>query len=176
MRPFRLAACLTVALLAAACQPDGTAALTPPQEPGPDAIGTICRMALSEHAGPKGQVFLKGQDRPLWFSSVRDTFNWLLVEDGGGHVAPTIWVNDMAKSKAWDKPDAGAWVDARQAVFVANSSRHDGMGEAELVPFSDRNAAAGFAAQHGGKVLAFAQITRDVLAGNEPLHHSGHKP
>lgn len=173
MRVFRIA-CLSVALLAAACNPESTAALVPPQEPGPDAVGTICHMNLSEHAGPKGQVFLKGQDRPLWFSSVRDTFNWLLVEDGGGHVAPTVWVNDMAKSKAWDKPDAGAWVNARQAVFVAGSNRHDGMGEVELVPFSDRTAAASFAAKNGGKVLAFAQITRDVLAGAEAPRHMSH--
>lgn len=171
MSPFRLAAVLALGLLAAACDADKSASLPQPLEPGPDSIGTICRMALSEHAGPKGQVFLSRQDRPLWFSSVRDTFTWLLIEDGpgGGHAA--IWVNDMGRTKSWDHPDAGAWVEARQAVFVIGSDKGAQMGGSEFVPFSDRTAAADFAARHGGKVVAFAQITRDVLAATE---HEGH--
>lgn len=167
MSSFRIAAILVIGLLAVGCDQNQAAQVPPPQEPGPEAVGTICRMALAEHGGPKGQVFLTRQDRPLWFSSVRDTFTWLLVEDGpgGGHAA--IWVNDMGKAQSWDKPDAGAWVEAHQAVFVVGSDRGAQMGGTELVPFSDRNAAAAFAAKHGGTVMAFAQITRDVLAATE---------
>jgi len=165
MKAFRLAATLAVGLLLAACNQDKAASLPQPLEPGPDAVGTICRMALAEHGGPKGQVFLRKDDKPLWFSSVRDTFTWLLIEDGGQQHYAAIWVNDMGKSKAWDRPDAGAWVQARQAFFVAGSDKGAEMGGTELVPFADRKAAENFAHAHGGTVLGFSQITREVLSG-----------
>jgi copper chaperone NosL len=176
MKAFRLAAALCLGLALAACNQDKAASVPAPHEPGPDAVGTICRMALSEHGGPKGQVFLRSGDRPLWFSSVRDTFTWLLIEDGNAPSAAAIWVNDMARSKAWDRPDAGAWVQARHAFFVAGSDRGTGMGDAELVPFSDRAMAQDFANKHGGTVLGFSQITREVLAGaaaNQGKHRHG---
>lgn len=173
MSPVRFVAILALGLLVAACNQEKTAALPQPLEPGPDAVGTICRMTLAEHGGPKGQVFLNGQDKPLWFSSVRDTFTWLLVEDGGGQSYAAIWVNDMGRSKAWDRPEAGAWVEARQAVFVSGSDKGAEMGGSELVPFSDPAAAREFVGAHGGTVLAYAQITRDVLAGTgAPAHQA----
>jgi|AGTN01.1.fsa_nt_gi Predicted lipoprotein involved in nitrous oxide reduction len=167
MSTLRFAAVVALGLLAGACGQDKTASLPPPHEPGPDAVGTICRMALSEHAGPKGQVFVGRQDRPLWFSSVRDTFTWLLVESTPGSGYAAIWVNDMGRSATWDTPAAGAWVEAREAVFVVGSGQGAQMGGSELVPFSDKDKANRFAADHGGTVMAFAQITRDVLAATE---------
>ncbi|MCR6630506.1 MAG: nitrous oxide reductase accessory protein NosL [Magnetospirillum sp.] len=167
MSPFRLVIALAAGLLAAACDQGGSGRVPQALEPGPDAIGTICRMALSEHGGPKGQVFLNAQDKPLWFSSVRDTFTWLLIEDRPGTGLAAIWVNDMGKSTAWDKPAAGAWVEARQAVFVVGSDKGAQMGGSEFVPFADRAAAAAFAASHGGKVMGFGDITREVLAATE---------
>ncbi len=169
MKAFHVAV-VAMGLALAACNQDKTASLPQALEPGPDAVGTICRMALSEHGGPKGQVFVTKDGKPLWFSSIRDTFTWLLIEEGAAQGYAAIWVNDMGKSKQWERPDAGAWVEARQAVFVIGSAKGTQMGGSELVPFSDRKAAQDFAGAHGGTVLAFSQITREVLSGQAAGH------
>lgn len=174
MRARSLIAAALLAVAVAACGDDKVATLPAPREPGPDAIGTVCRMALSEHTGPKGQVFIGSQDAPLWFSSVRDTFTWLLVDDGAGGRFAAIYVNDMGRSANWEKPDADAWVEARTAHFVVGSDRGAAMGGGELVPFSDRGKAEEFAGRHGGKVIGYAQISRDLLAqGDGPSGGNG---
>lgn len=177
MTPSRLAAVMLLAFGLGACGDHQGAVRPQPLEPGPDAIGTICRMSLSEHAGPKGQVFLNGQPRPLWFSSVRDTFAWMLVDGGSTQGIAAIWVNDMARSKTWDRPDAGAWVEARQATYVVGSNRGADMGGGELVPFSDPAAAVQFASRHGGRTLGFRDITHETLAepASTPAGHGDHR-
>ncbi len=163
------AVALALVSVLAACNPDQKAALPQPQEPGSDAVGTICGMNLNEHHGPKGQVFVSDGDQPFWFSSVRDAFTWLLVDDGLGKTVAAIYVNDMGKATDWANPQPGTWVEARHAWFVVASDRVGGMGGAELVPFGERAQADHFAAQHGGRVLAFQQINSSVL--NEEAHH-----
>lgn len=171
MTPLRLSGCLAAALLVTAaltaCQ-DQTASLPQPREPGRDAVGTLCHMTLSDHGGPKGQVFLKGpangpDSAPLWFSSVRDTFTWLMVDEGLDKSVAAIWVNDMGRATNWEHPEAGTWIDARKALFVIGSDKAAGMGGGELVPFSDKTAAQAFIAKHGGRVVAFSQIDRDLV-------------
>lgn len=174
MRNMLAALAMVVAL--GACQ-EQRAAMPQPQEPGPDAVGTICHMALAEHAGPKGQVFVtgEGEGRPLWFSSVRDTFTWLLVDEGLGKSVAAVWVNDMGKARDWSKPEAGAWVDARKAVYVVGSDKDAGMGGAELVPFADKAAAERFAHSHGGVVMPYAAVSRETLAVSAaPIHTASH--
>ncbi len=168
MRLVHWAAVPALALALAACQPDHQAAAPSPQEPGPGAVGTICRMNLVEHHGPKGQVFVSGTDKPFWFSSVRDMFTWLLVDDGLGTEVAAIYVNDMGRAKNWDNPEPGTWVEAHRALFVVGSNRTAAMGGTELVPFGDRPAAERFVAGHGGRILTFKQVDRNVLAAGEP--------
>lgn len=164
MKPISVIAAIMMTLALSACSEDKLAALPSPHEPGPNAIGTVCRMSLSEHNGPKGQVFITAHDAPLWFSSVRDTFTWLQVDDGAGRQFAAIYVNDMARARTWDKPEAGAWVEAKKAHFVIGSDKGADMGGSELVPFSDRKAAEDFAGRHGGKVVEYTQITPELLA------------
>jgi copper chaperone NosL len=164
MKTGRFIVMALLALALSACKDDRSAALPAPQEPGPDAVGTICRMDLAEHTGPKGQVFIKSQDKPLWFSSVRDTFTWLLIDEGTGRQFAAIYVNDMGKSSSWEKPDAGAWIEARKALFVTGSDRGSDMGGGELVPFSTRALAQEFAGKHGGAVVEYSEITSELLA------------
>lgn len=168
-----------VAVAVSACGEDKVAALPPPHEPGPNAVGTVCRMTLSEHSGPKGQVFITSQDAPLWFSSVRDTFTWLQVDDGAGRQFAAIYVNDMARAKNWEQPEAGAWVEAKKAHFVIGSDQGADMGGSELVPFSDRGSAEVFVGRHGGTVVGFADITPELLTlvdvpaiGSQGLNHA----
>ena len=52
--------------LSACGEEAGVASLPPPQEPGPGAVGYYCGMAVAEHPGPKGQVFLEGSAVPLF--------------------------------------------------------------------------------------------------------------
>ena len=168
-RTIFLSLCLIVGL--AACNPDHTAAVPAPREPRADDIGTICHMGVTEHRGPKGQVYLKGQTSPLWFSSVRDAFTWLLVDEGLGQAVAAVYFNDMGRAASWDDPGPGTWVEARQAVFVAGSDKGAAMGGQELAPFADRLAASRFVAEHGGRILAFKDVDRTLLvatAGESP--------
>src|SRR5690606_37022802 len=71
-RAMLLGAVLALGL--AAC--DGApppSVLPPPGEVQAESTGHYCGMLLLDHEGPKGQIHLAGRDKPLWFSSVRDT-------------------------------------------------------------------------------------------------------
>lgn len=128
-----------------------------------DDIGHYCNMIVADHLGPKGQIFLKSQKDPVWFSSVRDTIAFTMLPEEPKDIA-AIYVNDMAKA-SWDSPEPGTWIDARKAWYVIESDRVGGMGAPEAVPFSDKAAAEAFAAQHGGRVLAFADVPEDFILG-----------
>lgn len=163
-----------VALLAAAlalpligCNESGVAALPQPLEPTATSVAYFCSMNLLEHAGPRGQAFLKGKAEPVWFSSVRDTFAFIILPEEPKDVA-AIYVNDFAKAKDWKNPEAGTWVEIHSAWFVLGSDYRAGMGEIEIVPFSDRAAAQAFAATHNGHVVPFAGVKDDdvLLADN----------
>jgi nitrous oxide reductase accessory protein NosL len=58
---------------------------------------------------------------------------------------------------------ADGWVDASEAVYVMGSRRMGAMGPT-LVPFLARGNAEAFAKTNGGVVLAFKQITAEVMA------------
>jgi copper chaperone NosL len=150
----------------AACGEEETAAAPPPPVTlTRDAVGHFCGMTLAEHSGPKGQALLRGREgQPVWFSSARDAIAFTHLAEAPKTIR-AIYVSDMAKAESWDDPGASNWVEARQAVFVLGSSRRGGMGADEAVPFSDRGAAERFAAAHGGRVLAFAEVPRDWALG-----------
>jgi copper chaperone NosL len=176
----RLASLLAVALVALpliACHDDSkSAALPAPAEPTAESVAHFCDMAVLEHPGPKGQIFLAGQSAPIWFSSVRDTFAFtMLPEEPKSIVA--IYVNDMAKATDWRHPQAGDWVEARAAWFVLDSDYHGGMGGREAVPFSDETLAQGFVAAHGGRLARFAQVPESyVLGGDAEAPQQAAKP
>ena len=90
-----------------------------------DATGHYCGMLLSEHAGPKGQILLEGQDAPVWFSSVRDTLTFLNLPEEAKNIA-AVYVTDMAKAPSWEQPGADNWVIAGDAFFVIESDRQGG--------------------------------------------------
>jgi copper chaperone NosL len=163
----RRAACLAVLLLAAGCsQPDARTEVPAPRDVTDAAIGHYCGMGLSEHPGPKGQVFVAGRKDPYWFTSVRETFAFLKLPDEP-HKITAIYVNDMAKAQDWQRPEPGTWIDARQAWFVIGSRRRGGMGADELIPFGDAGAAGRFAAENGGRVVAYADVPRDLILAED---------
>jgi copper chaperone NosL len=167
--------CAALAVLTlAACEEEAAApaarALTD------EAIGHYCGMMLTEHEGPKGQILLEGVDDPVWFSSARDAVAFTLLPEEPKDIA-AIYVSDMGKAPSWADPGADNWTDARTASFVIGSAAEGGMGGAEAVPFADRARAEAFAAEHGGRVVAFDAIPPDYVLPSEPVaepEHDGH--
>ena len=156
---------LLAALLLAgpvACKQKQDAALPKPQEMSADAQAQFCGMSLAEHPGPKGQLFVRGQDKPFWFASVRDTFAFTMLPEMPKTIA-AIYVNDMGRAHDWAAPEPGTWVEARSAVYVIGSRRRAGMDTDEAVPFADPAAARQFAAENGGRVVSYADMPRDYI-------------
>ena len=166
MRRPLVAAALLAGLGLAGCQGEraAQAAPPPPAEVNAEATGHYCGMLLADHEGPKGQVRLVSKKEPVWFSSVRDTLAFLRLPEEPRDIA-AVYVNDMGRSKHWESPDPGAWVDPRQAWFVIDSDMRGGMGAPEAVPFSDRAAAEAFQAAHKGRVLRLADIPDAYVLG-----------
>ncbi|MEO3429323.1 nitrous oxide reductase accessory protein NosL [Pelagibius sp. CAU 1746] len=162
-----LAALLLV--FAAGC--DGgeeTVAVPPPEEYGGEAVGYFCNMLLAEHSGPKGQVHLSSRATPLWFSSVRDTVAFTLLEGEPKNVA-AIYVNDMGAATDWTEPEPGTWVMLKEAWLVIGSRHMGGMGLPEVVPFGTSEAARDFAAEYGGRVVRLAEVPADYVLGSPQL-------
>jgi copper chaperone NosL len=164
MRKIILLAAFAGVLALAGCNDQKTAEAPPPQEITDSAIGHYCGMNVLEHSGPKGQIILASRKDSVWFSSARDAISFTLLPEEPRDIR-AIYVSDMAKAPSWDKPGANNWVDARQASFVIGSRMQGGMGGDEAVPFSDRSAAEKFAAENGGRIVAFAEVPKDYVLG-----------
>ena len=122
-----------------------------------DAVGHYCGMVLNDHAGPKGQIFVRGRAGPVWFSSIKQVFAYtMLPEEPKGLLA--VYVNDMATAGADGAPDPAVWIDARQAYYVIEGGYIGGMGAEDAMPFSDQARAQDFARRHGGRVAAFSEV------------------
>ncbi|WP_188052079.1 nitrous oxide reductase accessory protein NosL [Azospirillum sp. Sh1] len=161
LRTVLLAAVLLLPL--AACkQEKAEIAPPPPVTLTADAVGHYCGMNLADHPGPKGQILVKGEARPIWLSSVRDTFAFTMLPEEPKEIS-AIYVTDVAKATDPAAPDMTAWVEARQAWYVLGSKLRGGMGDAEPYPFSDKSAAERFAQANGGKVLRFADVPEDQI-------------
>jgi len=146
-----------------ACGPDETVAdLPPPREITADAIGHFCGMALTEHPGPKGQIFVEGQKEPFWFASVTELIAFTLLPEESKRIL-AMYVTDMGGVKNLNLPASGNWIDAKTAHFVIGSEQHAGMGAREAVPFALAADANTFAAANGGQVVSFAQVPEDYV-------------
>lgn len=172
---FRFLICTVSMLALSGCYGETDAALPAPQELTRDAVGHYCGMIVADHSGPKAQIFMADRDTPLWFASVRDAFAFMLLPGEAKNVR-AIYVNDMGKTSNWQKPDPDSWIDARNANFVLGSTRKGGMGLKETVPFGTSEAAAAFAAQHGGHVVSFEKVPANYVLGDdsEPANESQH--
>jgi copper chaperone NosL len=155
---------VAIAVLLAACSPEEAARPPAPVAMTRDTLGHYCQMNLLEHPGPKAQVHLDGMAAPLFFSQVRDAVAYQRSPEQS-HPILAVYVSDMAKAESWEEPGAGNWIAGETAFYVAGAALQGGMGAPELVPFSTRDAAADFAARHGGRVVTLDEIPdEDVLA------------
>ena len=162
----RALALLVIGLLAlselAGCGEDDEVVAKPaPVEPTREASGHYCGMILLDHSGPKAQVHLPDEPEPVWFSSVRDAIAFtMLPEEPRNFTA--IYVNDMGVAQ-WAAPEPGTWIDANGAWYVIGSDRMGGMGVPEAVPFATRDAAEGFVAAHGGRIVALTDVPESYI-------------
>ncbi len=165
----RLLAALTVTttLILAGCGADKTpTAEIKPVEITRSTASVIDGMLLADYPGPKAQIHYAGQPNPDFFCNTRDMMYVYLVPEALRKVN-AVFVQDMGKAD-WDEP-MGYWIDARQAFYVAGSTRRGSMG-ATLATFALEADARSFAEEWGGEVLRFDQITIDsVIPPNDGL-------
>lgn len=126
---------------------------------GPAASCALDGMQLSDYPGPKGQLLASGQAEPEWYCDTVELLNVMLRPEQVRRVRGA-WVQDMAHAD-WDRP-RGHWIDARSAHYVLGSRRKGSMG-ATAASFADAAAAQAFAAQHGGRVLAYAELKPEMV-------------
>ncbi len=163
---------LIAVMLLAACSRADTAANAPtPREVTDASVAEFCGMNLTEHSGPKAQIFVRDLPNPYWFATVRDAFAFTMLQETPKAIA-AIYVNDMAKAKNWDQPEPGAWVEAHNASYVIGSNKRSGMNTEEAIPFSDAAAARAFAAVNGGRVVRFDTMPQSYILAST----SGDRP
>ena len=104
-----LARILPLALLVlvlVGCKEENKGPLPPPQEVSELATGQFCGMLLTEHPGPKGQIFVRDQPQPFWFATVRDAFAFTMLPEMPKNIV-AIYVNDMAHARNWTSRSRG---------------------------------------------------------------------
>ncbi|MBO9357446.1 copper resistance protein CopZ [Bordetella petrii] len=164
----RLAGVLLLAGVAACGGEDRQAAAPPsPQAVTVEAVGHYCGMALSEHTGPKGQIFLDGRDTPVWFSAIKQVFAYTVLPEEPKTIR-AIYVNDMAGAERGQAPDPDAWIDARQAYYAIETRYIGGMGAEDAMPFGQRAQAEAFAQAHGGRVATFDEVPDSYIFAQQP--------
>lgn len=156
------AVALTLGL--SACMEDELAALPSPALLTQEPVGYYCSMTVADHKGPKGQIWLKSKDQPLWFSSVRDTLTFTLLAEEPKDIL-VIYVTDMSTDESWENPKDHKWINISTAHFVTGSFRTGGMGAPEPVPFGSLESAKNFALRHGGTVVAYSTIADGSTLG-----------
>ncbi|WP_374503491.1 nitrous oxide reductase accessory protein NosL [Zoogloea sp.] len=150
---------LILAATLAACQE----AAPPPSVAVEIDAATACSldgMILADYPGPKGQIQYEGASAPEFFCDTVELFSVYLAPEQARKVKG-VFVQDMAQT-AWDKP-VGHWIDAKSAFYVQGSKRHGSMGPT-FASFAREEDARKFAAEQGGKVLRFAEVTPDMAA------------
>ena len=154
---------MLAALAATALTGCGQSATSTAVAPVEISHGTSCAldgMLLADYPGPKAQIHYAGQAGPDFFCDTVEMFNIYLQPEQARPVQ-ALFVQDMGRAD-WDQP-RGHWIDAKSAYYVHGSKRRGSMGPT-IASFAQEADAAKFAAEHGGKVYRFADITPDMAA------------
>ena len=171
MTPFRqsvLMATLCAVLGLSACGDKAETAVLA-VEIDPATTCDLDGMLLADFPGPKAQIHFKDEAKPSFYCDTVEMFNTLLKPEQVKAIRAVL-VQDMGKAD-WEQPH-GNWFDARGGIYVLGSKRTGSMGPT-IASFSQEADAKAFAAQHGGKVLPFAQITRDMVDLSGGAMHDG---
>lgn len=80
-------------------------------------------------------------------------------------------LNEVAVSFVTDF-ETGQWIEAQDAFFVHGSSAFGPMRDADLPAFASREAADALTRSRGGRVLAFTEVTPELIQSlNRSVHH-----
>ena len=166
---------LILALLIISACKEETAALPDPSPMTEDALSYFCQMQVIGHAGPKGQVHLKGHPAPLFFAQVRDLIAYLKSPERDADIL-VVYVSDMGSAPSWHQPDEADWIAAKEAHFVVGADVAGGMGAPEIVPFATVFDADAFTAKYGGEVVSLDAIPDDAALGPVDLDEKLEEP
>ncbi|MBI4848565.1 MAG: nitrous oxide reductase accessory protein NosL [Nitrospirae bacterium] len=118
----------------------------------------VCGMIIVDFPGAKAQIHYK-KGKYDTFCSTLDMFLFYLQPDRPKDIT-AIYVNDMGKADM--EHPVNLWTDATKAFYVYGGDVMGPMGEA-MIPFSELKDAAAYIKQHGGKLIAFNDVTMDML-------------
>ena len=155
-RLIHLLAIMLAALTLATCTKE-----QPPLVSQEVTQGTVCSldgMTLMDYPGPKGQIHY-ADGATEFFCDTVEMFSISLRPEQQKRIRG-IFTQDMAKAD-WRAPK-GQWIAARSAYYVRGSSQRGSMGPT-LAAFAARADAQVFAQKYGGTVLAFDQVTIDMV-------------
>lgn len=153
---------LSVMFLLASClRQEG--AKPSPLELTRDSACAVCGMIIVDFPGAKAQIHYR-KGKYSTFCSTLDMFLFYLQPDRPADIV-ALYVNDMGKADG-TRPK-GHWIDALKAFYVQGGDIMGPMGEA-LVPFEERKDAEAYREKHGGKIIAFTDVTMDML---QPAQH-----
>jgi len=126
----------------------------------------VCGMIIVDFPGARAQVhYINGEIDH--FCSTLDMFLFYLQPDRPANIAAVL-VNDMGENEH-DHPE-GHWIEAQNAHYVYGGDIMGPMGEA-LVPFLDLKEAEVYVAEHGGRIVAFNDVTEEMLKPEAAIHH-----
>ncbi|MCK5041515.1 MAG: nitrous oxide reductase accessory protein NosL [Sphingomonadales bacterium] len=168
----KIAVICLVGFLASCGEAENTVA-PPPHNLADDDVSYFTSMVIVEHNGPKGHVIVEGEDKPLWFSSVRDTLAFTRLPEETRKIL-AIYLTDMSKADTWDNPDNSTWAEAENLFYVVGSSKMGGMGQAEMVPFSIVSDAETFSQEFGGTVVTLDEIATDLILSPPDTNQHSH--
>ena len=134
-----------------------------------DARCPVCGMYPARFPKWAAQIIFK-DGSAHFFDSPVDLF--MFLEDSA-RFDPTHKAEDAAALYVADHR-SGAWVDARQATFVIDSSAKGPMRGPDLPAFAKLADAQAFATEHGGRTLGFVDLDRSVMGGLRSSTHAGH--
>jgi len=156
----------------------GLAACSEPRQDTPAATAKgfasgdechVCGMIITDFPGPKGLAAAGATVTK--FCSTAEFFGWWLQPENQV-IQASLFVHDMTDTP-WDSPDGQRLIDATTAYYVIGTALQGSMGPT-LASFADKDKAQQFATAHGGRVLAFDDISLELLqqAAGEQYNHS----
>jgi copper chaperone NosL len=140
----------------------------------------VCGMVISKHPGPAGEIYWadaapENRDPPFWFDALKQCFfpHYFEGVDAGRELSAAYVTDYSAVDYAVSTEDgetyisshtaADAFAPAKSVSYVVESDVTGAMGP-DFVPFSDASDADAFAAEYGGSVVDFEDVT-PTLAG-----------
>ena len=134
--------------------------------------GTSCSldgMTLADFPGPKAQIHYASGE-PDFFCDTMEMFSIYLQPEQKKNITG-MYTQDMGKAN-WEKPQ-GSWIDAKTAFYVFGSKKTGSMGPT-LAAFASQDNANKFAAEFGGEVLNFSQVTPEIVDLTGGVIHDEH--